>query len=275
MATTSRQPPPRSRSAYTASSKSLASSPSMVTSGRSRRSSRPARSCRQHVRVEQVRLDAAPSAGNSCGKSWRRMAKRAARSEGRTSLEHFDDAAVRRRLALRPRGDLDDDVVAVLRAVRRRAATSTDIPMARDPPARSGRFREPGVPDAADSVRRIGGAAYQARDAPPALVDSDRQHFDPVVVHQRRRVGARQHQRRRTVVAAAPARRRWGGRAGGPPPVRRRRRWQSRSGPRSPGRRAPSRPGASPRRRAARRCAVPAASRGAPRSAVPAPPTSA
>ena len=116
-------------------------------------------------------------------------------------LEHFDDAAVRGHIALRPLGDFDDDIVAVLGAVRDRAGALRPNTNDRDPPAR----RRPcaagsGVPDAADARRRIGRAADQARDAPSAFVHADGEHLDAVAVHQRRRVGARQHQGRRTVV---------------------------------------------------------------------------
>ena len=82
MATISRQPPPRSASAYTASSKSLASSPSMVTSGRSRRSSRPSRSAACTSGAKRF-ASAMTAGGNSCGRSCRRIAKRAANSDGR------------------------------------------------------------------------------------------------------------------------------------------------------------------------------------------------
>ena len=57
-----------------------------------------------------------------------------------------------------------------------------------------------GVPNAADPCRGFAGAAYQAGDAPSAVVHADRQHLDAIVVHQGRRVGARQHQGRRTVI---------------------------------------------------------------------------
>ena len=56
------------------------------------------------------------------------------------------------------------------------------------------------VPDAADARRRIGGAVDQARDAPSAFVHADGEHFDPVAMHQRRRVGTRQNQGCGTVV---------------------------------------------------------------------------
>ena len=57
-----------------------------------------------------------------------------------------------------------------------------------------------GVPNAADPRRGFGGAAYQAGDAPSAIVHADRQHLDAIVVHQGRRVGARQHQGCRAVI---------------------------------------------------------------------------
>ena len=57
-----------------------------------------------------------------------------------------------------------------------------------------------GTPYPADEFRRIAGTLNQSSDAPPAFVHADRQHFNPVVMHQRRRVGTRQNQRRGPIV---------------------------------------------------------------------------
>ena len=100
MATISRQPPPRSASAYTASSKSLASSPSMVTSGSvaqilaALHGPPPARPERnrfaslQHLGRKFLR-QIVPQDGEA-----RRQVR------GPQVLQHFDDAALRRGLAL-------------------------------------------------------------------------------------------------------------------------------------------------------------------------------
>ena len=83
---------------------------------------------------------------------------------------------------------------------RSRSATSTEYQW----PGSSGSTRaavpRSRVPNAADALRRIAGTANQARDAPSAFVHADREHFDPVAVHQGRRVGPRQHQGRGAVV---------------------------------------------------------------------------
>jgi hypothetical protein len=50
-----------------------------------------------------------------------------------------------------------------------------------------------GAPNAADSQRRIAGAADQACDAPAAFIHPDRENLDPVAVHQGCRVSSRQH----------------------------------------------------------------------------------
>ena len=113
--------------------------------------------------------------------------------------EYLDHAAVRGLIAVRPLGDVDDDVVAVLCAVREVTGDLDRIPVARilrlDAPVVHDR-----VPDAADPLGRIGRAAKQARHAPPAIVQAGGQHLDAIVVHERADIRARQGERRGAVV---------------------------------------------------------------------------
>lgn len=96
-------------------------------------------------------------------------------------------------------GDLDDDVVAVARTMSQARTDLDRIPM-------TGVLRldaagsVAGVENAPDLLRPVAGALDEARDAAAAVVHANRQHFDPVVVHQGGGIGARQGQRRRTIV---------------------------------------------------------------------------
>ncbi len=127
------------------------------------------------------------------------MANRAARSDGRNPLSTSIDAPLRRRFALRTLGHFDDDLIAFARAVPISQFDFNRIPVTRI-------FRLhvaaalAGVPDPADQRRRIADALDQPRYAPAALIHSHSEHFDAIVVHQSRGVGARQYQRRRAVI---------------------------------------------------------------------------
>ncbi len=78
-----RRKPPGHRSAYTASSKSRASSPSIVTSGSSRRSAR-ALASRLSTCSPYACASRNAAAGNSCGRSQRAIADSVASSTGRS-----------------------------------------------------------------------------------------------------------------------------------------------------------------------------------------------
>ncbi len=114
-------------------------------------------------------------------------------------FEHLDDASLRRDLALRAFRDLDDHIVLVLGAIAVAQRNLDRIPV----PRILRRHATPagtGVPDAADALGRVADAADQARHASPAVVDADRTHLDPIVVHQGRAVGACENQGRRCIV---------------------------------------------------------------------------
>ena len=105
------------------------------------------------------------------------MAKRAARSDGRSPGQHFDDAAMR---GLSPCGRLVISTITLspsFAPCAKRAAISTEYQC----PGSSGSTRPwpyARVPDAADPLGRIADAADQARDSAPALVHADGQHLD-------------------------------------------------------------------------------------------------
>ena len=114
-------------------------------------------------------------------------------------LEHLDDATLSRILALGTLRDLDDHVVLVFGAVAVAQRYFDRIPVTRIL-GRDAAATGACVPDAADAFGRIADAPDEPRHAPAAVVDADGAHFDPIVMHERCRVGAREHERCRAVV---------------------------------------------------------------------------
>ena len=167
-----------------------------------------------HVRSKSIRLE-----DHLLRKLLRQiMAKNreARRQVGRPQIfQHFDDAPVRRVLALRAFGHFNDDRIAVFGAVpiprRHFDAVPVTGVFGRDV-ARNPAAAVICAPDAADARGRVADPPDQACDSPSALVDADGKHFDAVAVHERCGIGARQHQGRRAVIryhqhfaAGAPA----------------------------------------------------------------------
>src|SRR5258708_26421889 len=58
----------------------------------------------------------------------------------------------------------------------------------------------PGMPDPADETRRIADALDQSSNASATVVHAHGEHFDAIVLHQRRGIGSRQYQGRRSVI---------------------------------------------------------------------------
>ena len=100
---------------------------------------------------------------------------------------------------MRALGHLDDDLITVARAVPVAQGHVNRVPMARIFRLDSAAVL-PGMPDAADEVRRIGDALDQSSNASAAIVHAHGEHFDAIVLHQRRGISPRQYQGRRSII---------------------------------------------------------------------------
>src|SRR5258708_22576662 len=58
----------------------------------------------------------------------------------------------------------------------------------------------PGMPDPADATRRIADALDQSSNASATVVHAHGEHFDAIVLHQRRGIGSHQYQGRPSVI---------------------------------------------------------------------------
>ncbi len=126
--------------------------------------------------------------------------RKARRQVGRPEIvEDFDDATVRRGVPLRTLAHFNDDVVALFGTVPVARGHFNRVPMAGILRLHATMILA-GMPDAADAYRRIAGASNQARDTSSAFVHADGEHFDTIIVHQRRGVDSRQNQGCRAVI---------------------------------------------------------------------------